>query len=55
MNSQKMMLAQSNFLGDAQDMPRDRVSRGEIFVMDEDVAMRETLSIALQEEGYDVV
>jgi FixJ family two-component response regulator len=55
MNSQKMMLAQSNFLGDAQDMPRDRVSRGEVFVMDEDVAMRETLSIALQEEGYDVV
>jgi FixJ family two-component response regulator len=30
-------------------------SRGEIFVMDEDVAMRESLSIALQEEGYDVV
>ncbi|WP_213741523.1 response regulator [Bradyrhizobium sp. dw_411] len=49
------MLAQSNFLGGTQDVPRDRVSRGEIFVMDEDVAMRETLSIALQEEGYDVV
>ncbi len=55
MNSQKIRLDQSSFLGDAQDVPRDRTSRGEIFVMDEDVAMRETLSIALQDEGYDVV
>jgi FixJ family two-component response regulator len=55
MNSQKIRLDQSSFLGGVQDAPRDRVSRGEIFVMDEDVAMRETLSIALQEEGYDVV
>ena len=55
MNSQKIRLAQSSFLGGVQDPPRGRASRGEIFVMDEDVAMRETLSIALQEEGYDVV
>ncbi len=55
MNSQKMKLDQSSFLGDAQDVSRGRASRGEIFVMDEDVAMRETLSIALQDEGYDVV
>jgi FixJ family two-component response regulator len=36
-------------------MPRSAVSRVEIFVMDDDVAMREALSVALQEEGYDVV
>jgi FixJ family two-component response regulator len=55
MNSQKIRLDQSSFLGGVQDVSRERASRGEIFVMDEDVAMRESLSIALQEEGYDVV
>jgi FixJ family two-component response regulator len=30
-------------------------SRGEIFVLDDDAALRETLSLALQEEGYDVI
>jgi FixJ family two-component response regulator len=55
MNSQKIRLDQSSFLGGVQDVPRDRASRGEIFVLDEDVAMRERLSIALQEAGYEVV
>jgi FixJ family two-component response regulator len=36
-------------------MPQSAISRGEIFVMDDDAAMRETLTIALQEEGYDVI
>ena len=36
-------------------MPRNATFRGEIFVMDDDAAMRETLSVALQEEGYDVI
>jgi FixJ family two-component response regulator len=36
-------------------MPQDAVFRAEIFVMDDDAAMRETLSIALREEGYDVI
>jgi FixJ family two-component response regulator len=36
-------------------MPRGAVSRDEIFIMDDDVAMREALSVALQEEGYDVI
>jgi FixJ family two-component response regulator len=36
-------------------MPHNAVSRGEIFVMDEDAVMRETLSAALQQEGYEVV
>jgi FixJ family two-component response regulator len=55
MNSHKTKFDPSSFVAEIQAAPRDRVSRGEIFVMDEDVAMRETLSIALQEEGYDVV
>jgi FixJ family two-component response regulator len=36
-------------------MPRNAVSRSQIFVMDDDAAMREILSAALQEEGYDVI
>jgi FixJ family two-component response regulator len=36
-------------------MLRNGASRGEIFVMDDDAAVRETLSVALQEEGYDVI
>jgi FixJ family two-component response regulator len=55
MNSHKTGFDSSRFVAEIQAAPRDRVSRGEIFVMDEDLAMRETLSIALQEEGYDVV
>ena len=42
----------SGFLAEAQAVP---ASRGEIFVMDEDAAMREKLSLALQQEGYDVI
>jgi FixJ family two-component response regulator len=55
MNSHKIGFDPSRFVAEIQAAPRDRASRGVIFVMDEDVAMRETLSIALQEEGYDVV
>jgi FixJ family two-component response regulator len=55
MNSHRTRFDPSNFVAEIQAAPRDRVSRGEIFVMDEDVAMRESLSIALREEGYDVV
>jgi len=36
-------------------MLRNGASKGEIFVMDDDAAVRETLSLALQEEGYDVI
>jgi FixJ family two-component response regulator len=36
-------------------MPRNAVSRVEIFVVDDDAEMRERLSAALQEEGYDVI
>jgi FixJ family two-component response regulator len=36
-------------------MPQNTTSRGEIFVMDDDAATRETLSIVLQEAGYDVI
>jgi FixJ family two-component response regulator len=36
-------------------MPLHADSRGEIFVVDDDAEMRERLSTALQEEGYDVV
>jgi FixJ family two-component response regulator len=36
-------------------MPSNAGSRGEIFVMDDDAGMRETLSVALQQEGYDVI
>jgi FixJ family two-component response regulator len=36
-------------------MPPNPASRGEIFVVDDDAAMRETLSVALQEEGYEVI
>src|SRR5471032_161343 len=36
-------------------MSENTTSRGEIFVMDDDAAMRETLSIALQQEGYEVI
>jgi FixJ family two-component response regulator len=36
-------------------MLRNGASKGEIFVMDDDAAVRETLSRALQEEGYDVI
>jgi FixJ family two-component response regulator len=52
MMSHKIGFDPSGFFAGAQAVP---ASRGEIFVMDEDVAMRESLSIALQEEGYDVV
>lgn len=55
MNSHRTRFDPSRFVAEIQAAPRDCASRGEIFVMDEDVAMRETLSIALQEEGYDVV
>jgi FixJ family two-component response regulator len=55
MNSHKIGFDPSRFVAEIQAAPSDRVSRGVIFVMDEDVAMRETLSIALQDEGYDVV
>jgi FixJ family two-component response regulator len=55
MNSHKIGFDPSRFVAEIQAAPLDRVSRGVIFVMDEDVAMRETLSIALQDEGYDVV
>ena len=36
-------------------MPQHANSRSEIFVMDDDAEMRERLSVALQEEGYDVI
>jgi FixJ family two-component response regulator len=36
-------------------MPLNADARPEIFVIDDDAAMRETLSIALREEGYDVI
>jgi FixJ family two-component response regulator len=36
-------------------MPQHADSRGEIFVVDDDAQMRETLSAALQQEGYDVI
>jgi FixJ family two-component response regulator len=36
-------------------MPRSAASRDEIFIMDDDAEMRETLSVALQEEGYDAI
>ena len=37
------------------DMPWNATSRGEIFVIDDDAAVRETLSVKLQEAGYDVI
>jgi FixJ family two-component response regulator len=36
-------------------MPQTVTSRGEIFVLDDDPAMRKTLSSLLQEAGYDVI
>jgi FixJ family two-component response regulator len=36
-------------------MPQNGVSRGEIFVVDDDAAMRQSLSAVMQEEGYDVI
>jgi len=36
-------------------MPWKSTSRGEVFVIDDDVAARETLSRALQDAGFDVV
>ena len=36
-------------------MPQHANSRREIFVMDDDAEMRERLSVALQEDGYDVI
>jgi FixJ family two-component response regulator len=36
-------------------MAQNTAPRGEIFVIDDDAAMRESLSAALQQEGYDVV
>jgi FixJ family two-component response regulator len=36
-------------------MPQHVHPRGEIFVMDDDTEMRERLSVALQEEGYEVI
>jgi len=45
----------SNFADGVQAVSRNTASRGEIFVMDEDAAMRENLSLALRQEGYDVV
>lgn len=36
-------------------MPWNAISRGEVFVIDDDVATRETLSNTLREEGYDVI
>jgi two-component system, LuxR family, response regulator FixJ len=36
-------------------MPWKSDSRGEVFVIDDDAAARETLSVALQEAGYDVI
>jgi FixJ family two-component response regulator len=36
-------------------MSQNTASRGEIFVMDDDAETREILSVALQEEGYEVI
>jgi FixJ family two-component response regulator len=36
-------------------MPQNAVSRGEVFVMDDDVATRAALTLVLQEEGYEVI
>jgi two-component system, LuxR family, response regulator FixJ len=36
-------------------MPWNAISRGEVFVIDDDAATRETLSTALREQGYDVI
>jgi FixJ family two-component response regulator len=36
-------------------MPQNLTSRAEIFVVDDDAATREALSIILQNEGYDVI
>jgi two-component system response regulator FixJ len=36
-------------------MPWNATSRGEVFVIDEDAATRETLSQTLQKHGYDVI
>lgn len=36
-------------------MPRNATSRGEIFVVDDDIRTRETLSRALKTAGYDVI
>ena len=55
MTSLKTGFDPSNFSAEVQAVSRDNASRGEIFVMDEDVTMRENLSLALRQEGYDVV
>ena len=36
-------------------MPQNAASKGEIFVFDDEAETRETLSMALQEEGYEVI
>ena len=36
-------------------MPWNSISKGEIFVIDEDASMREKLSKTMQERGYDVI
>jgi len=36
-------------------MPWNAISKGEIFVIDEDASMREKLSKTMQERGYDVI
>jgi FixJ family two-component response regulator len=43
------------FFAGTQAIRDDADSKGEIFVMDDDAALRETLSAALKEEGYDVI
>jgi FixJ family two-component response regulator len=48
------MIGQGFFAG-ARATRRNTASKGEIFVMDDDAAMRKTLSAALQEEGYEVI
>jgi FixJ family two-component response regulator len=48
------MIGQGIFAG-AKAIRHDTASKGEIFIMDDDAAMRETLSDALQEEGYEVI
>ncbi len=50
--SHKTEFDRSGFFAEAQAAP---ACKGEIFVIDEDAAMREKLSLALQEEGYDVI
>ena len=45
----------SSFVAGVQAVSPNTAARGEIFVMDEDVTMRENLALALQEAGFDVV